>query len=54
MENHFDVIVLGAGLTGLTTSYYLNKTGLKIKVIDIKPQIGGVISTHEKNGFLFE
>ena len=54
MDTHFDVVILGAGLTGLSTSYYLNKAGLKIKVIDIKPNVGGVISTRQKNGFLFE
>ena len=30
----FDVIVLGAGITGVTTAYLLAKTGRKVQVID--------------------
>lgn len=50
----FDVIVLGAGLTGLSTSYYLHKKGKNILVFDKNQDVGGVIETQEKNGFLYE
>ncbi|MBI9068092.1 MAG: protoporphyrinogen oxidase [Salinivirgaceae bacterium] len=54
MENKYDIIVLGAGLTGLTTSYYIHKSGKKVLVIDPNSHVGGVIQTDAKNGFLFE
>jgi len=54
MDKHLDAIILGAGLTGLTTAFYLNKAGKKILVIDTASQVGGVIQTQYKNGFLFE
>ncbi len=54
MENKFDIVVLGAGLTGLSASYTLHKAGKKILVVDKNSRVGGVISTKEKNGFVYE
>lgn len=53
-KEHYDAIIIGAGLTGLTAAFYLNKKGKKIKVIEKQPVAGGVIQTHRKNGFVFE
>lgn len=54
MESQVDVIVLGAGLTGLTTAHHLNKAGVKMAVLDSKAEVGGVIATSSKNGFVYE
>ncbi len=35
-----DVCIVGAGITGLSTAYYLSKKGLKVIVVDKSPQIG--------------
>jgi len=51
---HYDAIIIGAGLTGLTAAYYLNKKGKKVKVIEKQPFAGGVIQTHHKDGFVYE
>ena len=40
-----DVCVIGAGLTGLSTAYYLSKKGLKVIVLD-KSEIGTKTSGH--------
>ena len=40
-----DVCVIGAGLTGLSTAYYLSKKGLKVIVID-KDGVGRKASGH--------
>ena len=40
-----DVCVIGAGLTGLSTAYYLSKKGLKVIVVD-KSDIGTKTSGH--------
>lgn len=36
----FDVIVIGAGQTGLSTGYYLSKTGLSFIILDANEKIG--------------
>lgn len=36
----FDVIVLGAGITGITTAYYLHTKGFKVAVVDRQDKAG--------------
>lgn len=49
-----DVTIIGAGLTGLTTAFYLSRAGLKTLVVEKAPRTGGVINTEKKQGFVFE
>lgn len=49
-----DVVVLGAGLTGMTTAYHLGKRDLDLVVIDQSDRVGGVIKSVAENGFLYE
>lgn len=49
-----DIVIIGAGLTGLTMAYYLKKAGLKVKVLDKKNKVGGVIQTCCEEGFTYE
>lgn len=49
-----DAVIVGAGLTGLTTAFYLSKAGKNIIVIDKNNFTGGVIKTGSKNGFTYE
>ncbi len=49
-----DVIIIGAGLTGLTTAYYLNKHSSDFCVLEKKSGYGGVIETVKENGFIYE
>lgn len=55
-ENHRlrDTIIIGAGLTGLTTAYCLTRKGCDIEVIEQSPCVGGKIRTYHENGFTFE
>ncbi|MGQ7869511.1 protoporphyrinogen oxidase [Sunxiuqinia sp. sy24] len=48
------VAVIGAGLTGLTTAYYLQKKGIDVQIFERDDQVGGVIQSVEKDGFLYE
>jgi len=49
------VIVVGAGIAGLTAAYYLNKLGLEVHVFDGAGRVGGLIRTcFEKNRYLVE
>lgn len=49
-----DVIIIGAGLTGLTAAYYLQKSGMNVKLIEKNNRAGGVIQSHYENGFIYE
>ncbi len=49
-----DIVIIGAGLTGLTLAYYLKKQGLNVLLIEKSDKAGGVINTENENGFVFE
>lgn len=49
-----DVIILGAGLTGLTIAYELTKADVDVTIIEKSNRCGGVIRTSREKGFLFE
>ena len=49
-----DVVVIGAGLTGLTTAYALKHKGIAVRVVEKSDKIGGQIQTHTEGGFTFE
>ncbi len=48
------VVIIGAGLTGLTTAYYLKKEGYDVSILEQSNETGGVIKTVEENGFVYE
>lgn len=49
-----DAIIIGGGITGLTTGYLLQKKGLDISVIEKNLRPGGPIQSVEHNGYLVE
>lgn len=49
-----DVVIIGAGLTGLTMAFYLRKAGKSVAIIEINDRTGGVIQSHLEDGFLYE
>ena len=46
--------IIGGGISGLTTAYYLNKAGVHATVIEKAAKLGGVIQTETQNGCLLE
>ncbi len=40
-ETKTDVIIVGAGLSGLTTAYKLKKAGISFKILELTPRVGG-------------
>ncbi len=48
------VAIIGAGITGLVTAFYLKKAGIPVTIFEKTNHIGGVMKTESKNGFLFE
>jgi len=49
-----DYIIVGAGLTGLTTAYELKKKGFSILLLEKEARYGGFIQSERRNGFLIE
>ena len=47
---HADIVIIGAGLTGLTLNYLLRSEGLKVVVIEARDRVGGRIHTIHKEG----
>ncbi|MEJ5262868.1 MAG: protoporphyrinogen oxidase [Ignavibacterium sp.] len=48
------VVVIGAGISGLTTAYLLSKKGIDVRIIEKKSEVGGSIESVNENGFLFD
>ena len=48
------VVIIGAGLTGLTMGFYLKKAGINVLIIDKSAKTGGVIQTIREKGFVYE
>lgn len=49
-----DVVIVGAGLTGLTMALYLKKAGINFRIIEKAAKTGGVIQTIGEQGFVYE
>lgn len=54
------MVVVGAGITGLSAAFYLNKTvkthnlPVDITLVEASPRLGGKIQTEYRNGFVIE
>ncbi len=49
-----DVIVAGAGLSGLTTAFLLARRGRRVRLLEAAPRPGGVIGSRRQEGVLYE
>ncbi len=49
-----DVVIIGGGLTGLTSALQLKKRGLTVAILEKCDRTGGQIASHNEDGFLFE
>jgi len=49
-----DVIIIGAGVAGLTAANYLHKAGVGYKIIERNNQVGGRIMTSNQDGYLMD
>ncbi|MCM8779667.1 MAG: FAD-dependent oxidoreductase [Candidatus Omnitrophica bacterium] len=48
------VIVLGAGLAGLSAAWHLKKRGIEPQVFEKEKEVGGLCSSRRINGFIFD
>lgn len=49
-----DILIIGAGLTGLTTAFHLVRGGKQVHILECKDRVGGQIHTFHEDGFVFE
>ena len=54
MKESKKVIIIGAGISGLTTAYLLHKEGFDVTVLEKNDEVGGSIETITEKGFLFD
>lgn len=50
----YDFIVIGSGISGLVSSFWLKKEGLNVYLLEKEKDPGGSIKTVKKDGFLVE
>ncbi|MEU1282067.1 NAD(P)/FAD-dependent oxidoreductase [Streptomyces sp. NPDC005805] len=49
--DHADVVVVGAGLAGLSAAHRLTAAGVTVRVLEAAPVVGGRMSTEHLDGF---
>ena len=54
MRSEKKIVIIGAGISGLTTAYLLFKEGYDVVVLEQKDKVGGSIETVNADGFLFD
>ena len=54
MSKNVDAIIIGAGLTGLSTAFYLLKSGKKVLIFEKENRTGGVMQTTYTDDFVYE
>lgn len=53
-ENAYDVVVIGAGVSGLTAAALLTKAGLSVCVLEKEPHAGGYLAGFQRKKFRFD
>jgi oxygen-dependent protoporphyrinogen oxidase len=48
------VVIVGGGITGLSTAYYLQQAGIPSTLVEREPRLGGVITTEIVDGCVIE
>lgn len=54
MDTEYDIIIVGAGLSGLLCGAYLSKEGYKVCILEKHKNIGGAIQTFNRQGITFD
>lgn len=52
--NDVDVLVVGGGISGLASAWWLARTGLSVSVLERAPRAGGKIRSHSRDGYTTE
>ena len=48
------IVILGAGISGLATAFWLNKKGFDVTILEAQSQVGGAMQTSREDDFLID
>lgn len=54
IDENCDYAVIGGGISGLATAWYLHKAGQRVRLLEKEASVGGCIRTIHQDGFLLE
>ncbi|MDA3861140.1 MAG: protoporphyrinogen oxidase [Melioribacteraceae bacterium] len=49
-----NIVIIGAGITGLATAHWLKKDGYNVTIIESNYEVGGSMVTEQENGYLID
>ncbi|MER6604702.1 NAD(P)/FAD-dependent oxidoreductase [Streptomyces sp. NPDC000927] len=52
--HHADVVIIGAGIAGLSAAHRLTSAGVSVNVLEASDRVGGRMTTTESDGFLLD
>ncbi|MFH0753807.1 MAG: FAD-dependent oxidoreductase [Candidatus Omnitrophota bacterium] len=52
--SHRKIVILGAGLAGLSAAWHLQEKGISCQLYEKEPEVGGLCRSKQKNGFTFD
>lgn len=52
--NKKKIVILGAGISGLATAFWLNKNGFDVTILEAQSQVGGAMQTSHEDDFLID
>lgn len=47
-------VVVGGGISGLVCAHALHKAGVKVRLLEVSPRVGGAIRSEQQGGYLVE
>lgn len=53
-QNITDIIIIGAGISGLATAHFLSRQGMRVTILEKQARTGGSIRSERKDGFLID
>ena len=54
MSKKSDVIIIGAGISGLAAAHWINKAGYSVRILEKADRAGGSVQTDNQDGYLIE